>query len=44
MGEKTKLKVSSTNILEDGKTSINLSPDIIIFLETDKNKNIKKRH
>ncbi|OTZ18130.1 hypothetical protein BK756_00500, partial [Bacillus thuringiensis serovar aizawai] len=42
MGEKTKLKVSSTNILEDGKTAINLSPDIIIFLETDKNKNIKK--
>lgn len=42
MGEKTKLKVSSTNILEDGKTAINLSSDIIIFLETDKNKNVKK--
>lgn len=42
MGEKTKLKINSTNVTEDGKTAINLSNNIIIFLETDKNKNVKK--
>ncbi|MDZ4567449.1 hypothetical protein [Bacillus cereus] len=41
-GEKTKLKINSTNVTEDGKTAINLSQNIIIFLETDKNENVKK--
>lgn len=42
MGEKTKLKINSTNVTEDGKTAINLSKNIIIFLENDKNKDVKK--
>ncbi|PFZ77688.1 hypothetical protein COL70_30715, partial [Bacillus pseudomycoides] len=29
-GEKTKLKINSTNVTEDGKTAINLSQNIII--------------
>lgn len=42
MGDKTKLKVNSTQVLEDGRTSIALSDNIIIFLDTDKDKQIKK--
>lgn len=42
MGEKTKLKINSTEVLKDGRTSIGLSDNIIIVLETDNNKNIKK--
>lgn len=42
MGEKTKLKINSTEVLEDGRTSIGLSNNIFIFLDTDKNKHIKK--
>ncbi|MGK8427690.1 hypothetical protein OF864_22510 [Bacillus cereus] len=42
MGDKTKLKADSIEVLKDGKTAINLSQNIIIFLETDKNKNVKK--
>ena len=44
MGDKTKLKADSIEVLKDGKTAINLSQNIIIFLETDKNKNVKKHH
>ncbi len=43
-GRKTKLKINSTEILKDGRTSIGLSDNIIIVLETDNNKNIKKLH
>lgn len=42
MGEKTKLKINSTEVLKDGKTSIGLSENIFIFLETNKDKQIKK--
>lgn len=42
MGDKTKLKINSTKVIEDGKTSIALSDNIIIFVDTDKNKQIKK--
>lgn len=42
MGEKTKLKINSTEVLEDGRTSIGLSNNIFIFLDTDKEKQIKK--
>ncbi|MEE2013552.1 hypothetical protein P4V61_15975, partial [Bacillus thuringiensis] len=42
MGEKTKLKINSTEVLEDGRTSIGLSNNIFIFLDTDKDKHIKK--
>ncbi|MEM5633402.1 hypothetical protein AAHB55_08275 [Bacillus cereus] len=42
MGDKTKLKVNSTQVLEDGRTSIALSDNIIIFVDTDKDKHIKK--
>ncbi|MFY0163792.1 hypothetical protein P3K79_09795 [Bacillus anthracis] len=42
MGEKTKLKINSTEVLDDGRTSIALSNNIIIFLDTDKDKHIKK--
>lgn len=42
MGDKTKLKVNSPQLLEDGRTSIALSDNIIIFIDTDKNKQIKK--
>lgn len=42
LGEKTKLKVVSTDVTEDGKTVVYLSQDIMIFLETDKSKRIKK--
>ncbi|MGY3419180.1 hypothetical protein ACVWY4_005409 [Bacillus mycoides] len=42
MGRKTNLKINSTDILEDGRTVINLSDNIVIFLTTDKDKYIEK--
>lgn len=42
MGDKTKLKISSSEVVEDGRTAIALSNNIFIFLETDKDKIIKK--
>lgn len=42
MGRKTSLKINSTDILEDGRTTINLSDNIVIFLTTDKDKYIEK--
>lgn len=42
MGRKTSLKINSTDVLEDGRTVINLSDNIVIFLTTDKDKYIEK--
>ncbi|EJR89746.1 hypothetical protein [Bacillus cereus] len=42
MREKTKLEINSTEVLEDGRTSIGLSNNIFIFLDTDKGNHIKK--
>lgn len=42
MGDKTKLKINSTEILDDGRTSLSLSNNIIIFLDTNKDKHITK--
>lgn len=42
MGRKTNLKVFSIEVLKDGRTSIALSDNIFIFLETNKGKRIKK--
>ncbi|HDR4862256.1 TPA: hypothetical protein QCR61_004579 [Bacillus cereus] len=42
MGRKTNLKINSTNVLEDGRTVINLSDNILIFLTTDKDQYIEK--
>ncbi|HDR7998338.1 TPA: hypothetical protein QCY50_004963 [Bacillus cereus] len=42
MGRKTNLKINSTDVLEDGRTVINLSDNILIFLTTDKDKYIEK--
>lgn len=39
---KSIISFSLDNVTEDGKTAINLSHNIIIFLKTDKNKNVKK--
>ncbi|MEC2943413.1 hypothetical protein P9Z76_15040 [Bacillus cereus] len=42
MGRKTNLKINSTDVLEDGRTVINLSDNILIFLTTDKDQYIEK--
>lgn len=42
MGRKTNLKINSTDVLEEGRTVINLSDNILIFLTTDKDKYIEK--
>lgn len=42
MGRKTNLKINSTEVLEDGRTAIALSENIVIFLTTDKDKYINK--
>ncbi|MEH7754772.1 hypothetical protein V7457_27285 [Bacillus toyonensis] len=42
MGRKTNLKINYTDVLEDGRTVINLSDNILIFLTTDKNQYIEK--
>lgn len=42
MGRKTNLKINSTEVLEDGRTVINLSDNILIFLTTDKDQYIEK--
>ncbi|MBE7133884.1 hypothetical protein FT642_20045 [Bacillus paranthracis] len=42
MGDKTRLKINSTEILDEGRTSLALSNNIIIFLDTNKDNNITK--
>ncbi|PGL87882.1 hypothetical protein CN931_01480 [Bacillus sp. AFS054943] len=42
MGDKTKLKVVSNDVTKDGKTVVYLSQDIMIFLETNKEKHVEK--
>ena len=40
MGDKTNLKIISSDVQEDGKTVITLSENVMIFIETNKEDNI----